>query len=60
MITVMWWMLLLLVTSLAGYSLWIAITWPMLILKNRCIFRQISRGMDTNTFCHDVFQRDLP
>ncbi len=32
----------------------------MLILKNRCIFRQISRGMDANTFCHDVFQRDLP
>ena len=45
-------MLLLLVTSLTGYSMWIAITWPMLILKNRCIFHQISRGMDANTFCH--------
>jgi hypothetical protein len=52
-------MWLLLKTSIIMSIIMITITWPM-ILNNRWGFRQISWGTDASTFCHDLFQCNVP
>ncbi len=52
-------MRLLLKTSIIKSIIMITMTWLM-ILNDRWGFRQISRGPDASTFCHDLFQHDVP